>query len=355
MLSSYLLYFGVFLVAFVLMTEVYTFFELLSDIVKNQIPMSRVATYLFYLAPMVIYDSAPLSAMVAVLVTFGVLAKRNEIVAFKTCGVSLHRLAAPVMIASLAIGAGLFAFDYYYVPEANRRQDAIRAEIKGSPVQTYLRPDRKWIFGRQSRIYYYRYFDAAASVMGGVSVYELDAESFSLRRHISADRAYWSGPLKAWVFERGWVRDLENAREKRYEPFQTRTFPELDEPPGYFMKEVKQDKQMNFRELADYIAELRQSGFNTVQLRIQYFKKFSAPMFALVLALIAVPFSFLTESRGALAGVGVSFGIAIAYWSVTQLFEQIGNINQLPAAAAAWAPNAIFLLAGAYLMTRLKT
>jgi LPS export ABC transporter permease LptG/LPS export ABC transporter permease LptF len=354
-LSSYLLYFLVFLAAFVLMTEVYTFFELLSDIIKNKIPMSRVLTYLYYLAPMLLYDSAPLSAMVAVLVTFGVLTKRNEIVAFKTCGVSLHRLSAPVLIASLLIGGALFAFDYYYVPEANRRQDAIRAEIKGSPVQTYLRPDRKWIFGHQSRIYYYRYFDTSAGVMGGVSVYELDQSSFSLKRHISADRAYWSGSLKAWVFERGWSRDLEGVRETRYEPFQARTFPELDEPPGYFIKEVKQDKQMNFRELSEYITELRQSGFNTLQLRIQYYKKFSVPLFALVLAMIAVPFSFLTESRGALAGVGVSFGIAVAYWSVTQLFEQIGNINQLPAAAAAWSPNVVFLLAGAYLMTRLKT
>jgi lipopolysaccharide export LptBFGC system permease protein LptF len=68
-----------------------------------------------------------------------------------------------------------------------------------------------------------------------------------------------------------------------------------------------------------------------------------------------VPFAFLTGNRGALAGVGVSFGIAIAYWSVNQLFEQIGNINQLTPTAAAWAPNAVFLLAAIYLMTRMRT
>jgi len=100
-LSSYLLYFLVFLAAFVLMTEVYTFFELLGDIVRNHIPLGRVFTYLFFLAPMLIYDSAPVSAMVAVLVTFGVMAKHNEVTAFKTCGVSLHRLAAPVLVSSL--------------------------------------------------------------------------------------------------------------------------------------------------------------------------------------------------------------------------------------------------------------
>ena len=161
--------------------------------------------------------------------------------------------------------------------------------------------------------------------MGGVSVYELDPVTFRLRRHISAERAYWSGPLKTWVFENGWRRDLDGAQAKSFETFQATTFPELNEPPSYFLKEVKQDKQMNFRELADYIAELRQSGFDTVRLRIQYYKKFSVPLFALILAMISVPFAFLTGSRGALAGVGVSFGIAIAYWSVNQLFEQVGQ------------------------------
>ena len=33
----------------------------------------------------------------------------------------------------------------------------------------------------------------------------------------------------------------------------TRTFPELEEPPDYFLKEVKQSRQMNFQELGAYI------------------------------------------------------------------------------------------------------
>jgi LPS export ABC transporter permease LptG/LPS export ABC transporter permease LptF len=354
-LGSFLAYFALFLVSFILMTEVFTFFELLSDIIKNKIPMARVVTYLFFLAPKLIYDSTPISAMVAVLVTFGVLTKHNEVTAFKTCGVSLQRLTVPVLLPSLALSVLLFAFDYYYIPEANRIQDAIRAEIKGGPVQTYLRPDRTWIFGQGSRIYYYKYLDPATGVMGGVSVYELDPASFSLRGQLTAERARWSAPLKTWVFENGWRRDLKTSGDAAFRIFQTATFPELNEPPSYFLKEAKQYKQMNFRELANYIAELRQSGFDTIQLRIQYYKKFSMPLFTLILAMLSAPFAFLTGNRGALAGVAVSFGIAIAYWSVNQLFEQVGYINQLPAAAAAWAPDAFFFLAAAYLMTRMRT
>ena len=354
-LSSFLSYFGIFLVSFVLLTEVYTFFELLSDIIVNKIPMSTVLEYLFFLAPMLIYNSTSMAALVAVLVTFGVMTSHNEILAFKSCGVSLYRLSVPVILTSLLLSVSLFAFDYYYLPEANRRQDALRAEIKGRPVQTYQRPERPWIRGQGSRIYHYGYFDSSKGEMGGVSVYELDPSSFRLIRHISAERANWSNSLKTWVFENGWRRDLEGAKEKGFEPFQTATFKELEEPPSYFHREVKQDKQMNFQELADYIAELQQSGFDTVQLRIEYFKKFSVPLFVLILAMISVPFAFLTGNRGALAGVGVSLGIAVAYWSLNLLFEQIGNINQLPPAAAAWAPNAVFFLAAVYLMTRMRT
>ncbi|MCC6394820.1 MAG: LptF/LptG family permease, partial [Bryobacterales bacterium] len=158
-LSSFLYYFAVLLSSFVGMTHVFNFFELLSDIIKNHIPMSRVATYHLFLTPKLIYDFAPMSILVAVLVTFGLLSKSNEITAMKACGVSAYRLAIPILVAGGVFSGALFAFDYYIVPEANLIQDAIRNEIKGRPVQTYLRPDRKWILGRGPWIYYYKHFD----------------------------------------------------------------------------------------------------------------------------------------------------------------------------------------------------
>jgi lipopolysaccharide export LptBFGC system permease protein LptF len=45
----------------------------------------------------------------------------------------------------------------------------------------------------------------------------------------------------------------------------------------------------------------------------------------------------------------------VVYWATSQVFEQFGNINQLPAALAAWSPDAIFALAGLFLMTRMRT
>lgn len=357
-LAAFLFYFVLILISFVLTYHIYTFFELLGDIVKNQIPMSEVLTYLFFLSPKLIYDSTPVSVLVSVLITFGIMTKHNEVTAFKACGVSLYRLAVPVLLASIVLSATLFAFDHYYVPEANRKQDALRNKIKGRPVQTYYRPDRKWIFGQSSRIFYYKYFDATQKIMAGVSVYELDPATFRLTRHISAERARWEPNLKQWIFENGWARDFDaRGGERKLLNFagQATTFNELTERPDYFLKEVLQDKQMNFEQLAAYIKELQQSGFDTIALQVQFYRKFAVPLFAAIMALLSIPFAFAVGNRGAMAGVGISFLIGIAYIGINMLSEQVGDVNLLPAAIAAWSPDVVFTLAGLYLFSRMRT
>jgi lipopolysaccharide export LptBFGC system permease protein LptF len=100
---------------------------------------------------------------------------------------------------------------------------------------------------------------------------------------------------------------------------------------------------------------LRQSGFDVVPLDVQFHKKFAFPLFALIMAFIAVPFAFSLGRKGALTGIAVSIGVAIAYWAVSSLFEALGNLNELPAVAAAWSPNLIFGLGGIYLLLRVET
>ena len=359
-LASFLFYFALLLTCFVLIFHVFTFFELLSDIIEHHPALSRVLSYHVFLTPRLIYEFAPIGVLTAVLVTFGVLTKHNEITAFKACGVSVHRLMVPILIASVLLSGGLFAFDHYWVPAADRRQDALRAEIKGKPPQTYLRPDRKWIYGLHDRVYYYRYFDQAERSMLGVNVYEIDSARFRLKRHISAERARWEPMLSAWVFQNGWSYGMDGNRVTSFDNFtvgpnRTRTFPELEEKPEYFVHEVIQSQQMNFQQLERYIAELQQSGFDTVALQVQLQKKFSVPLFALIMAMVSIPFALVAGNRGAMAGVGLSFALAIAYWSVGQIFEQVGNLSQLPPKLAAWSPDVIFSLAGLYFLARMRT
>ena len=357
-LNGFLFYFVVLVIALVALIEVFTFFELLGDMIKNDIGMPTMIDYLWHLAPSLVYQLTPIGTLVASLICFGILTKYNEVTAFKAAGVSVHRLAAPVLIMSFLISGALFGFDHFYIPEANRRQERLRAQIKGKPPATYLRLDRQWIYGEGSRIYNYQSLDPKQGVMSKVNVYELDPKTFAITRQISADRARWEPALNTWVFQNG-LSDTTGTGNNpdTYQWFHgaSASFPELTEPPSWFVKEEKEYKEMNFEELRTYIHELQASGMNTTPLQVQYYKKFAVPLFALIMAILSVPFAFVAGNRGAMTGVGISFGIAIAYWTVGAVFDQIGDLNQLPAAMAAWSPDIIFSLAGFYFMARMKT
>ncbi len=356
-LSSFLFYFMMLVVTFVSIFHIFEFFQLLSDIIRNGIGLNTVLSYHFFLTPRLIYDFTPIGVLASILVVFALLSKHNEITAFKACGISAHRLTIPILVASLGLSAGLFAFDYFWVPEADRRQDQLRSIIKGKAPQTYLHPERKWINTEHNRIYFYEYFDPVARVMSGVNIYEIDPGPFRLKRHIFAKRARWEPTLNKWEFQSGWSADFQATRVTASDSFPDgiRTFKELEEGPDYFMREAHQSRQMNFEELQTYIADLQTKGFDTISLQVQLNKKFSVPMFAFIMAMVSIPFAFLAGNRGAMAGVGVSLALAIAYWSVDKLFEQVGALGQLPAPMAAWSPDVIFSLAGLYFLVRMRT
>src|SRR5262249_39936171 len=60
-LRNFLLYVGLVLAAFVLLTTVFTFFELLGDIIRNRVSLVMVGEYLFNVIPSLIYQTTPLS------------------------------------------------------------------------------------------------------------------------------------------------------------------------------------------------------------------------------------------------------------------------------------------------------
>ncbi len=354
-LRDFALYLTMILASFLVLALVFTFFELLTDIVRNRVPLVTVAEYLWNLSPSLLYLMAPMAVLLAVLITFGLLDKSSELIAMKASGFSIYRATLPVIILSAVFASSLFVFDQLYIPHTNREQEILRNEIKGKPAQTYLQADRKWIFGQSNEIYYYRIFDAESNAFGGISIFEFDPNTFQLTRRIYADRAHWEPGLHKWVFEQGWVRTLRGSSIEDYRTFEVATFKELHEDPSYFKKEVKQSSEMNYEELRRYIDDLQQSGFDTVRLKVQLQKKIAFPVIALVMAVLAIPFSASGRRGGALVGVAVAIGIAVVYWMTLGLFEAMGDANQLPALLAAWAPDLIFALAGGYMLLRVPT
>ena len=261
------MYLGMILLSFLLLTLVFTFFELLGDILRNRIPMIMVGEYLLNVTPSMIYIMTPLSVLLAVLTTLGLLQKTNEITAMKATGTSIYRVIFPIFVIAAAISTSLFFFDQFYIPAANQRQETLRNQIKGKPAQTYLRPDRKWIFGEHNTIYYYQFFDPDQNTFANITAFQFDPATFELTARVHAARARWSSQLNKWVFEQGWARTFQGSAIQSYHAFDADTFPLFIEPPSYFKKEVRQSSEMNSQELRAYIADLQQSGFDVVRLQ----------------------------------------------------------------------------------------
>jgi LPS export ABC transporter permease LptF/LPS export ABC transporter permease LptG len=354
-IRGWIFYFVLLLATFCGIYFIFDFFQLLGDIVHNHISALVVLNYYRFLLPQVIYLMLPLAVLVATLVNFGLLTKTNQMTAIKSAGVSIYRASLPVLVMAALLSATMYLMGDYYLPETNQRQDALRNQIKGKPPQTFLRPDRQWIFGQSARIYNHRFFDPDRNVFAHLSVFQFDPQTFRMTRRIYASRAFWEPPIKGWVLENGWVRELDGDRVTAYMPFSIAKFDELTEEPSYFKKEVKPSAQMSAFELRRYIDELAQSGFDVVRLSVQFYRKFSFPLIAFVVVLIGIPFALTTGSKGAISGIALSIGIGIAYWSTSSLFEAMGNLNQLPPIVAAWSPDVLFGLGGAYLLLRVRT
>ena len=354
-LRDFFIYLGMILSTFLVLLLVFTLFELLSDILRNQTPFIVVAEYLLNVAPYLLYSVAPLIMLLAVLITFGLMNRSNEITAIKATGTSIYRIVMPVLAAAAVLAVGLFFADQFYLPHTNKRQEALHNEIKGKPPQTYLRPDRRWIFGQHNDIYYYQFFDTDRDQFANLTIFQIDPASFDMTQRIHAERAHWADSMSRWIYEQGWQRSLHGAAIAGYRTFDVSTFPELSEAPSYFKKEVKQYSEMNYEELHRYIRDLQQSGFDVVRLRVQLNKKLSFPLITLIMAVLAVPFSMSAAKKGAITGVAVAVGIAVVYTVVSRLFEAMGDLSQLPPALAAWSPDLIFALVGAYLILKIPT
>ncbi|HZE81653.1 MAG TPA: LptF/LptG family permease, partial [Candidatus Polarisedimenticolia bacterium] len=322
-LRSFVSYLLLILSSLLVLFLVFTYFELLSDIVRKKIPLLTQLEYLLNFVPSVLYQVTPLAVLLTVLIMFGLMQKSNEITAMKATGVSIYRTVIPILIIATTLAGGLFVLDQWYLPYANKRVETLRNMIKGKPAQTYLRPDRKWIFGESKKrsdgtvenrkIYYYEAFDPDRNTFGSVSVFELNPRSFQMVKRVYAARARWAEHLQKWTFENGWQRSWSNSQgadpQEDLRKFDVSTFAELNEPPTYFKKEVLQSSEMNYDELQRYIYDLQQGGFDVVRLRVQLQKKLAFPLITLVMAVLAVPFALSGGRRGALSGVVVALVI----------------------------------------------
>jgi LPS export ABC transporter permease LptG/LPS export ABC transporter permease LptF len=349
------LYLRIFLMAFIGMLGIFyiaTFIDLSDKLFKGQAPGGMMLRYFWFATPQFIYYVMPIAALIATLVTVGLLTKSSELVIMKACGISLYRAALPLMLFGAVWSGALFGLEETVLAQANRRAEELRHVMRGGSPRTFDVVNRQWVAGRDGSLYHYVFFDPRRLELNGLSVYAFDAADWRIAaRSFTASAAFRDG---RWHGQGGWRREFPAGREV---PSYARVAPAplALEPAEYFMTERPDAERMNYAQLKQYIGELRVSGFNVVPYTVELQRKLSFPFVTVVMTVLAVPFAATTGRRGALYGIGLGIVLAIAYWLLFSLFAAIGTAGLITPVLAAWAPNILFAVGAVYLLLTVQT
>ncbi len=350
MVRSFLANFLVILLVCDLLVCLFTFFEVIDDIFRNSISYRVVINYFVFLQPHLLMLLVPISVLIATLVTFGSLEKFNQITAFKSCGISIYRIAIPVIVLALMVSGFIFVLQEYVLPYANQRQDSLRNTIKGSPTQI-SQPGRHWIFGEDGRLYNYYLFSFKRRTFVELSVYQLDFKHDEIAEMVFAHQAEWDSVREDWLLRNGWYRDFRN---QNFSAFHAQSF-EFSERPEFFDEQVRDSSKMTFKELRKYIENLQIGGFEVDYLKTELYKKLSFPIVNVIMALLGVPFALTMGRKGRLYGIAAGVLLGIAYWGAFGVFDVLGANGLLAPILAAWGPNVVFGTSATILLTMVRT
>jgi lipopolysaccharide export system permease protein len=368
---QYLSVFGLAFVALVGIFYISTFIDLADKLFGGRATGRQLLRYFYFATPQYVYYIIPMSALVATLVTIGILTKNSELIVMRACGISLYRASLPLVLLAALFSGILFQLQERVLAYSNREATRLNAIIRGYPVEQFGSIlNRRWIVGRSGDIYRYEHFDPGVNQFNQLSMFKLDERAWKLDTLTYATHAALvkrtgadDQPVLMWIAINGWKREFATTKQRsaerpvvKYAAFVEQ--PITLEPPSYFKTEpVQADRadRMTYQELQAHISQLRASGYYVVPYLVQLQRKVAFPFVTLVMTLLAVPFAVTTGRSGAFYGIGVGLVLSLIYWTALSIFGALGAGGWMAPTLAAWAPNILFAAAAAVMLLTVRT
>lgn len=343
-----------FLVCFVALAaifNIFTLFELWRFIAVTQAGAGLVARYLLFLLPLVTVELFPATMLISVLVTYALLARRHEAIAWWASGQSVYRLMLPGFFFALAIAFGSWLVQEYVMPGTNLKQDALRARIRGGEARATTRTGRQWLASTGThRFYSYEFAEDGRLIEP--TVYELDADAVHLARVVNGKTGVWSDPTHLKVSEAETLKLNGLEVERKTEP---ETVFAGVESPNVFKPTIDKPSQLSSRDLRSYLDAAKQRGMDVSALAVALQRKYAGPFGIIIMALIGMPLAVSFGRKGTVIALCAAVVVGVAYWAVGGGFQQLGNHGLLRPSVAGWSPLVIFTAAGTYFLSRVRT
>jgi lipopolysaccharide export system permease protein len=296
--------------------------------------------------PQLIARFLPFSVLLGTLITLATLNQNSEIVSMKAAGISAHQIVAPLIVASLLIAGVTFVFQERVVTRASATLAAWQAVEYGPiPPQSGV-ANNVWVRNEDDLIYVATVSGrGAATRLSNVKLY--DRQGGTLVTMIEAPSAR---PAEGgWLLEKPVLFEVATTT--------ARTLPSLlvargVDPTQFTLANVDPDEQ-DFRTLQDSIRQMEAAGRPTGALQAGLWHKFSGPLSAVLMPLLAAVAAFGLARSGQLAlRAVIGMALGFAYFVADNFALAMGNLGAYPPLLAAWAPFALFLLIGETVLIR---
>ncbi|CAA9517631.1 MAG: Lipopolysaccharide export system permease protein LptG [uncultured Sphingosinicella sp.] len=296
--------------------------------------------------PQLVARFLPFSVLLGTLITLATLNQNSEVVSMKAAGISAHQIIAPLMLASLLIAALSFVFQETVVTRATAQLSAWQAVDYGPIPRESGTSNNVWV-RHQDDLIFARVVSGrgAGTRLRGVTVY--DRSGGTLETVIEARAARPSA--NGWQLEGATVFDVSTTTERSAANL---IVGRGVDPTQFTLANVDPDEQ-DVAQLRDSIEQMEAAGRPTGPLKAGLWHKFSGPLSAVLMPLLAAVAAFGLARSGQLflrAVIGMALGFA--YFVADNFALAMGNFGAYPPLLAAWAPFVLFLLIGETVLVR---
>ncbi len=340
-------YMGIVLVVVVSIYICVDFFEKIDNFMSAGVPLSRVGWFFFYNIPFIVAQILPVCVLLAVLITFGLMTKHNEILALRSAGVSVYALLRPALIIGILTTIFLFFFSEWVAPVATQKANDIWLREVKKKAAVVSREKDIW-FKDQQMITYIRYYNHAHKTPYGLTLYYFD-DDFRLVRRVDAKRGEFQGDR--WL--------LYNAMEQVRVPdtgeynviFHQALFTTPDFQPDDLTTVARTSEEMGFQELLAYVKKVEAEGYDATVYRVDLHGKAAFPFICTILSILGAGIALRGNLKEGMP-VSIAYGLAVAfvYWIFYSFCLSLGYGEMLPPVVAAWTANVIFFCFGVILL-----
>lgn len=332
----------VFLIAIVILIAIiFDYNEKIDKFTQSHVPVRKIVfDYYLNFIPYFSNLFSPLFVFIAVILFTSNLASNSEIIAMKAAGMSFRRLLRPYMLSAFLIAVVTFFLGAYVIPVGNiSRVNFENAYVKKKSTTT---ADNVQMQVDTGVVAYITHFDNVTKSGYGFSLDKFVDKK--LVSHLTAQNIQYdtlSDRRYSWTIRMYNIRTLKGRREKISSGEKLDTMIMME--PSDFFYTKNQQETMTLPQLGEFIGKQKMRGAPNVNtFEVEYHKRFAMPFAAFILTVIGVSLS----SQKRKGGMGISLGIGLALSFAYIMFQTVSTTFStnagMPAALAAWIPNAVF-------------